>query len=197
MKIDFVSAYILAGGKSERMGENKAFLFFREKPFIDEIYNGLSRIFKNVTIVTKPEYKALYKRKKLVFDIMSLQTPLVGILTALKHSINDFVFIKSCDNPIFSADLIKAMTEQINGYDVVMPKLSDGFHPLFAIYSKNCLTPIENQLKNGNRRTIDFFRHVNICLMDEEKVKKYDPDLVSFININTKKDYELFKGNYL
>ncbi len=197
MKIDFVDAYILAGGKSLRMGENKAFLVFKEKPFIDIIYLRLSRIFKNVTVVTKEEEKILYKNKRIVFDVFHFQTPLVGILTALKHAISDFIFIKSCDNPLFSTKLIKSMIELINGYDVILPKLSDGFHPLFAIYSKNCIKPIEMQLNEKNLKTIDFFKEVKVRLVDEGNVKRYDPDLISFININTKNDYEIFKGNYI
>lgn len=197
MKIENVYAYILTGGRSERMGENKAFLTLDNQTFIDIIYRKLSTLFQEVFVITKKEYKDLYKGFKVVCDVREEQSPIIGILTALSHSKKEYVFIKSCDNPLFSEELIKRMTDLAFGYDVVVPYLSDGLHPLFAIYSRKSIEVIKSQLEMKNFKIIDFFDHLKVYLIKEEEVKRYDVKLISFLNINTREDYESLKRNCL
>lgn len=192
MKIRNVNAYVLTGGMSSRMGENKAFLTFKNERFIDIIIKELSSVFENIYIVTKKEYLPLYKDYNVVCDISVKQGPIIGILTALIHSNNPYVFIKSCDNPLFSKTLIKRMVSLIKDYDIVMPYLRDGYHPLFAVYSKNCSDVIKKQIIMDNLKVIDFLKNLDVYLIKEEEVMKYDKNLISFYNINTKKDYESF-----
>lgn len=197
MDIKNVNAYILSGGKSARMGENKAFLTLNNKKFIDIIYKELSFFFKDVFVVTKKEYDYLYKGYRVIYDICEEQSPVVGILTALTHCNSRFAFIKSCDNPLFSIDLIKRMIDLAEGYDVVIPFLNDGYHPLFGVYSKKCIDIINRQIKKNNFKVIDFLSFLDVYLIREEEAVKYDKNLISFFNINTKKDYESFIRNYL
>ncbi|MCX7990645.1 MAG: molybdenum cofactor guanylyltransferase [Proteobacteria bacterium] len=197
MKIDGVSAYILSGGKSQRMGENKAFLSIKNERFIDILYRNLSILFHNVFIITKEDYGHLYKNYDIIYDIYKDQSPIIGILTALIHSKNNYVFIKSCDNPFFSEKLIRMMSDLIKRYDAVVPNLTDGLHPLFAIYSKNCIKAIKEQIEKNNFKVVDFLNRLDVYFLREEEVIKFDENLISFININTKEDYESFKRNYL
>lgn len=197
MGLNNINAYILSGGKSERMGENKALLTLNNQKFIDIIYKELSKLFKEVYVVTKKEDIHLYKDYNVVYDIYPQQSPMVGILTALMHSNGSYVFIKSCDNPVFSAKLIEYMLDLINGYDVIIPSLRDGYHPLFAVYSKKCIDIIKKQIEKNNFKIVDFLDFLDVYLMREEEVIKYDKNLISFLNINTKKDYESFIRNYL
>lgn len=192
-----INAYILTGGKSERMGENKAFLTLNNQKFIDIIYRELSSIFEDVFIVTKEEYGSLYKGYKVIYDIIPDQSPIIGILTALIHSDSKVAFIKSCDNPVFSIDLIKRMINLAEKYDIVIPYLKDGYHPLFGVYSKKCIDVINRQIKKNNFKVVDFLRFLNVYLITEEEAIKYDKNLISFFNINTKKDYDSFIRKYL
>lgn len=192
-----INAYILTGGKSERMGENKAFLTLNNQKFIDIIYRELSSIFEDVFVVTKKEYGSLYKGYKVIYDLNSEQSPIIGILTALIHNKNSFAFIKSCDNPVFSIELIKRMVSISEKYDVVIPFLKDGYHPLFGVYSKKCIDVINRQIKKNNFKVVDFLSFLDVYLIKEEEAIIYDKNLISFFNINTKKDYDSFIRNYL
>ncbi len=75
-------------------------------------------------------------------------------------------------------------------YDVVIPHLNDGYHPLHALYSKRCLKFIEELISEDNLKITDFFNRVKVREVPSDEIISLDPDLRSFLNINTPKDLE-------
>jgi len=80
------------------------------------------------------------------------------------------------------------MIEKHTQGDVIVPNTSDGLEPLHAIYSKGCLKPIKNLISRGNLKIVDFFTEVTVVYVSEREILKYDPMLVSFLNVNTMED---------
>jgi molybdopterin-guanine dinucleotide biosynthesis protein A len=85
--------------------------------------------------------------------------------------------------------LIRVLLEELEPkWDVVMPVTEEGNQPLCAIYSKRCIQPIEDQLKDGDPKISNLFQKIRVKEVPEERLRQADPDLVSFFNINTPED---------
>src|SRR6185369_4977755 len=193
-----VTGVILAGGKSTRMGSDKALLPYRGGRFIEAIYRLFADIFGEVILVTNTpgQYDFLPCRK--VQDILKGMGVLAGIHSGLYHSSNPVIFTVACDMPYLVEGLIRHMASRADAGGVLIPEGPDGLEPLHAVYGKGCLAAIETTLLSGQRRIISFFDRTNVNRMNLEQVAIYDPAFVSFININTPTDYyELRDGERL
>jgi len=194
--INAVDAYILAGGKSERMKTNKALLGWRGSTILEELNNNLKQVFSQVFVVVKGHQLQNRNGFNFVFDEHSNYCPLVGVLAALKHTDKPRVFIKACDNPLFSKRLVEKMHEISERYDIVVPKTHDGYHPLFGFYSKKCLNTIEEMIKNEDYRIINIYDKVNTFFVDDKFVVEFDKEGVSLKNLNTPQDFCDFKKRF-
>ena len=188
-----MSAIILAGGKSSRMRTNKALLRLGSKSIIEIIVDKLADIFEEIIITTKS--KALYSflKVKIVEDISIDHNSLLGIYTGLLNSSNFYNFVIACDMPFLNPALIRYMIEQRIGYEVIIPKVDEHLEPLHAIYSKECLKPIEELLSNGDLKIINFFPQVRARYINRDEIRSFDPEFKSFFNLNTNEEYEKAK----
>jgi molybdopterin-guanine dinucleotide biosynthesis protein A len=185
MKPEDIIAVILSGGKSSRLGTNKAFLQFKNVSFIEVIIEKLLCLFNKVIISTKEpiEYLSLLSpATEIVADGFKVQSSLVGIYSALQKSPTKYIFVIAVDMPTIQEGLIKRLLKYYRKYDVVIPETPKGLEPLCAIYSKNCLKYIARQIKDNNHKIIDFFDKVRIKIILLKTTKLF--------NINTRKDYK-------
>ncbi len=189
MRITGVTGVILAGGKSTRMGSNKALLPYRGGRFVEAIHRQLAEIFAEVIMVTNnPEqYEFLPCRK--VPDLHAGMGVLAGIHSGLYHSNSPAIFAVACDMPYLVDDLIRHLASRADAGGVLIPESPGGLEPLHAVYGKGCLAAIEATLLSGQRRIVSFFDRTNVSRMNQEQVAFFDPAFVSFININTPGDY--------
>lgn len=194
--IQEVDAYILAGGKSERMKTNKALLNWRGSTVLEELHKNLKYVFSHVYVVIKSFCLLNSNQFDLVFDEHSDYCPLVGVLAAIKHTDKFYVFIKACDNPLFSKELVERMYEIAKKYDIVVPKTADGYHPLFGFYSKKCLNVIDNMIKAGDYRIINLYEKMNTYFIDDDFVSRFDKEGISLKNLNTPHDFTEFKKRF-
>lgn len=184
-----VTGVILAGGKSRRMGSNKALLPYRGGRFIEAIHRQLTEIFPEVIMVTDtPDlYDFLPCRK--VSDIYSGMGVLAGIHSGLYHSSNPAIFAVACDMPYLVEALIRHLAGRADAGGVLIPESPGGLEPLHAVYGKGCLAAIEATLLSGQRKIVSFFDRTSVSKMNLEQVAFFDPAFVSFLNINTPEDY--------
>lgn len=188
-----ITGIVLAGGRASRMGRDKAFLVFDDKPLIEIMIDKLSSFFNDLIIVANNPL--LYKKYNIRIepDILKERGPLGGIYTGLVKSSNMYNFICPCDMPFINEDLIKYMLGVIDVYDVVVCEYKGKLEPLCAIYSKNCIKPIEKQLSKDNLKVTDFFKDVKVKIITENEVVRLDLNGSSFANMNTPEDYSKFK----
>lgn len=188
-RIDTVAGVILAGGKSTRMGSDKALLPYRGGRFIEAIQRLLADIFSEVILVTNtPEqYDFLSCRK--VEDIHKGMGVLAGIHSGLYHCTAPAVFAVACDMPYLVDGLIRHMAGRADTGGVLIPESPGGVEPLHAVYGKGCLTAIDEMLLNGERRIVSFFDRIPVTRMTLQQVSVFDPAFESFRNINTPVDY--------
>ena len=180
-----LTGIILAGGKSIRMGKNKAFIEIAGTPIIQKIQSLFERLFDEIIIVT--DQKELFSgfHAKIYADLIPNQGALGGLYTGLFFSSFPFSFCVACDMPFLKDSVIKYLIKNIEDYEVVVPKTKDGLHPLHAIYSKNCLEPINRILGMKKCRIVDFYPMVKVKMIDEKEFFSLDPRRESLINLNT------------
>jgi molybdopterin-guanine dinucleotide biosynthesis protein A len=96
----------------------------------------------------------------------------------------------AADMPFLNRELIGYMIGTAEGFDYVIPRMGKFYEPLHAIYSKNCISPIEDMINRDRRVIIELFDYVKVRYVDTEEIDRFDPEHLSFFNINTKQDLE-------
>jgi molybdenum cofactor guanylyltransferase len=184
------TAVVLAGGKSSRMGRPKSLLIFDGEPLIVHIVRALEHMFAETVIVAAPEQELPDLPATLVRDEVAYQGPVGGIYYGLKAATGKFCFVTSCDVPFLNPSLISHLTSHISRYDVVVPFWEDRFQPLHAVYRTSVLGLLKEQLDRGELRPVYLFDKVDTCKIEEDAIRRFDPEGLSFFNMNTPDDYE-------
>jgi molybdopterin-guanine dinucleotide biosynthesis protein A len=179
---------ILAGGKNLRMGQNKAFLEVQGERIIDRIGRILVELFDEVLLVTNSPADYLNLNLRTVTDLYREKGSLGGIFTGLFHASFSHAFVVACDMPFIKPALISHLAGLSQGYDIVIPRTKDGLQPLHAVYSRKCLPFMEDLLRSGNLKILDFFHRVKKREVLTEEIIPFDPQMVSFLNLNTPED---------
>ncbi len=193
-KLTGITGVILAGGRSSRMGSNKALLPYRGGLFIEAIHRQLTALFPEVLLVTNtPEqYDFLPCRK--VGDLHPDMGALAGLQSGLYHSTTEHIFAVACDMPYLDKRLIRYLASRRHDGDLVIPEGEIGPEPLHALYGKGCLPAMDASLAANRRRIVSFFERVAVVTVRREVVRAFDPDFRSFSNINTPIDYYHLRG---
>ncbi|OWZ83588.1 molybdenum cofactor guanylyltransferase [Natranaerobius trueperi] len=189
------TAIVLAGGESKRMGTDKIFLELNKKRIIDFVLEITTKIFKETIIVSNNCENFNGYSVKTIKDKMNhlKKSSLRGIYSGLSEIDSEYGFVIGGDMPFINSNLIEAMVGQIeeNAWDVVIPKFGKFYEPLFAIYHKSCLSNIKQQLLSENHRIVSFFSTKKVLTLSKNYCKQYDPDLISFFNVNTPSQLEI------
>jgi len=184
---------ILAGGKSTRLGRNKAMELLSGKILVHYVYDSLKPLTKQILIVTSEDQAALpYPAASIVLtDIYSDKGPLSGIYTGLSSAEYDYSIVVGCDMPFLNKKLLRHMVEECRGFDAVVPRLGPSkIEPLYSVYSRNCLGPIKVQLQKGRLQISTLFDEINVKYLGVQECRQFDPKLLSFLNINNQDDLD-------
>lgn len=174
---------ILAGGKSSRMGQDKAFLTFGKTTLIELLIEKSRNFeFSEIIVVTNDVDKYQGLGVKIVKDFYPGQGPLAGIHSGLTHSSFWNNFVIPCDMPFFSKDLVKKLLNNQGDCKVVVPTMDNKFQPLAALYTKDCIPHIQYLLENKISKVIKLYDLVKTCYLELA-------DDTDFFNINTPHDF--------
>jgi len=186
---------ILSGGLNTRFsGKDKSFILLENQYIIDFIYSIFQTLFDEIILVTNNPMAYIHLDAIIVTDIFPTRSSLTGLHAGLYYSSNNYSFFVACDTPFLKKELIRAILNQIEPHvDAIVPETSKGLEPLFAVYSKKCLKPIEYQLNKKNLKVRSFLKKVRTTFFPENKIREIDPDLNSFFNINTPDDLAIAK----
>lgn len=187
--VDDFTAVILTGGKSSRMGRPKALLLFGNEPLIDHLVRRLEQKFKRVVVVAAPDQELPPLAATVVRDEVAYQGPVGGIYYGLRATSGTGAFVTSCDAPFLNLPLISFLTSQISNHDVVVPYWQDRFQPLHAVYRRSVVPLLEEQLERGELRPIFLYNKVRTRKVGEEEIRRFDPEGLSFLNMNAPDDY--------
>jgi molybdopterin-guanine dinucleotide biosynthesis protein A len=186
-----VGAIILTGGRSTRLGRDKASALLLGRPLIQHVMDRVTAIAHEVVVVraTGQQLPSMEcpMPLRIVDDAYEAAGPLAGLYTGLKASNCDRALAVACDMPLLCEALLLELARRSAGYDVVMPML-DRPQPLHAVYARLCATAIGTRLDAGERRLTSFLGDVSVCYVDEQACRRIDPELRSFLNTNTEED---------
>jgi molybdopterin-guanine dinucleotide biosynthesis protein A len=191
-------AIILAGGRSTRMGTNKALL--RLSPgghaVIERLVSQLGEAgLAPDLLITNTPHEYAFLGLPMVPDDVPGAGPLGGILTALNHSPYERVLVVACDMPMLNPMLLRYMVSLPGDYDALIPCRTDlsgrmRLETLHAIYSRRCIGPISERIRAGELKVATVVEDIRVRYLDEEEMRRYDPGLQSFRNVNTPEDWE-------
>lgn len=185
-----ISAAILAGGQSRRMGTDKARLRLPGRGLlIGAILERLDQVAAEVFLVANDDRLAELGRP-IVPDRLAGAGPLGGIAAALEASRHEFCLVVACDMPFLNVSLLRRMIDRAHGCEAVVPRVGGQPESLHAIYHRSCGVAIDRQLRAGEYKIAAFFPAVRVCYLDEPEIRAVDPDLRSFVNVNTPEEWQ-------
>lgn len=175
-----------------RFGHDKAQETIGATSLLERVLFQLGFLNSEILVVTAQEIPHLYRSGqpgfKVASDIYPGKGPLGGIYTGLKLSGSFYNLVVACDMPFLNRGLLQYMFGVMAGYDLVVPRLGDLIEPLHAIYSRACLTPVENLLRKNILSIRELFRLVRVRYVEKGEIDRFDPAHVSFFNVNTRSD---------
>ena len=187
-----LTAIILAGGKNQRFGRNKALEPIEGKTLIERVINRLTSLTNQILIVTsrlRPDLAL--DDVEFLADLYPDSGPLGGIYTGLQASRSSYSIAVACDMPFLNVELLHYMVEISDGFDAVVPLLGERMmEPLHAVYSKSCLENMKLRLESNRLSVNSFLKTVRIRYVDKDECQKLDPQLSSFFNINYQSDLD-------
>ncbi len=190
-----ISCIVLVGGRGSRLGRNKAQVVVGKKSLFQWVLNGVSFLKGEVIVVTGEEtfssWLTSYPKQKVVTDIYPDRGPLVGIFTGLTVSKSLYNLVVASDMPFLNQGLLSHMIQLVAGFDLVIPRLGDMVEPLHAVYSKSCLAPMEHMIKQDELSIHRLLGLVKVRYVDRDEIARFDPEHLSFFNVNTEADLEM------
>ena len=188
--LDDVTGVILVGGKSRRMGTDKAFLSFEGRPLFEKVLNVLQETCTRVILVgDRPE--RFHEYPLPVWPDLYPGSALGGLYTGLMRVETPYIFASSCDIPFPSAAAVRHLASFRHGHDAVVPQDQDGFEPLFSIYSVSCRDLMGSFLKKGSLRIYDLFPALNVKHIPTDELTMIAGDKRAMINVNTPEEIEM------
>ena len=184
------AAYVLAGGKSSRMGDNKAFIDFHGQTLLDRALAVLRAACGKTTIVGDP---AIFgEHGPVVPDLFPGCGPLGGIHAALAHSSFDLNILLAVDMPFVSAELLRFLLREAENDAssalVTVPRTGRGLQPLCAVYRRGFAAVAELALKAGNYKIDSAFEAIPIKVITERELATAGFSEKDFFNVNTPDD---------
>jgi len=189
-------AIILCGGKSVRMGRDKAMLPFGPELMLQRVVRlvGEAVAMEQMVVVaavgqTLPE---LPREVLVTHDAQPERGPLEGLAAGL-HALQghaDVVFATSCDAPLLVPALIRQLLNRIAKNEIVVPRDGEFYHPFPAVYRTSVLPTVQQMLRADQRRMTDLLQQCATLEVPVDELRSCDPELVSLINCNKMADYD-------
>ena len=180
-----LSLAILAGGNSQRFGEDKALAQLHGKPLLAHVLERTAGLAAETFIVTNRPAAYEQFNRRLVGDLLPGRGVLGGLYTALHYATLPWLLVLGCDMPLVNRALLEYMLSLTSGVEGVVPSLEGLPEPLHALWFKTCFGPVREALDRGDRRVVSFLPSVRVRYVSQAEVEAFDPEHLSFMNVNT------------
>ena len=180
-----IEVFVLAGGKSSRMGEEKGLMLLHNKPMIQYVLEQLSILKLPVQIIANADDYTKFGYDTLK-DIIAEKGPMGGLLTAFHYAKSDCVLLISCDMPFITSEIVSKLIFEVKDDEITAAYVQNEPNPLFAVYKKSLKNEVEKRIAAGNlqkKHLIKSFRHKRV---EMDVYLNRNPNL--FINLNSKQD---------
>ena len=191
-----ITGVILAGGRSRRMGQNKALMRLRDEPLIVHVIRQMESVTDELLLITNEPDLYTSLQLPMYADILPEMGALGGLHTGLTYAANSAVICVGCDMPLLQPKFLSYLTRLLGDYDAVVPcvqtadRCANVFQTLSAVYSKRCLPVIDTMLAVGELRVHALYDRIDARIIQPHEWQALDPQGLSFFNINTPEDFE-------
>ena len=185
-------ALVLCGGRSTRMGRDKATLPFGNEVLLQRVVRLLGEVVDDIVVVGRgaQEYPQLPENVRIVHDEVEDKGPLGGLATGLKATRADAVYVTGCDVPFMKTAVVDLLFERLGDNEIAVTEAEGFLHPLTAVYRVGVLPIVERLLAKDRLRPAYLFDQVPTERVHEEDIYPVDPGLNTLNNLNTKRAYE-------
>ncbi len=189
-----ITAIVLAGGRSRRFGRDKALEPIAGEPMIRRVIRRSAEpvdayeVIVVVSSLERADALPLDPQHRTVADLFPGRGPLGGIYTGLLAARTGWGLVTACDMPLLSAHLLRHMSRLRENVDVIVPVVDGRPEPTHALYSTRCLPAIKECLHAGELKISGFFDRVRVRPILEDEIRRFDPALSSFLNVNRPED---------
>lgn len=203
-----VTAAILSGGKSSRMGENKSLMKVGGKTVIERTIELLNPLFSKVVLITNEPEAYGFLNLETFRDVYPGKGPLAGIHSALVNSGTDKCFVISCDIPLMKSEMIEYLIDYPADKMITIARANGFIQQLCGVYHKNCIPEAENILsieavseirapEQRKRRcsVLELIDKLGAAIIDAEGLPFYTDDM--YYNMNRKEEFEYVKSKLL
>jgi molybdopterin-guanine dinucleotide biosynthesis protein A len=188
-----MTSIVLVGGRGTRLGKDKLQVLVGGRPLLQRVIDGLSPISERILVVTaqgqkRPAIQVTYSEVVAVQDIYPGKGALGGIYTGLTAANSQYSLVVAADMPFLNPDLLQHLVGVMPGFDVVMPRINGDIEPLHAVYSRDCLPAIQEQIQKGQLQIRVFLERVRARYVEVTEIDRFDPRHLSLFNVNTPED---------
>ena len=184
-----ITIAVQAGGKSSRMGEDKALIRLAGIPLIERVLARIDGLADEILITTNHPETLTHLNLRMAGDEVPGAGALHGLKTALDAARGELVLVLSCDTPFVNRELLEHLLSRAHEADAIVPKHDDKYEPLQAVYNRaRCLPAVEAALLASKRRMVSFYPQVHVLPIEENVLSRLDPSGLSFFNVNTAED---------
>lgn len=184
-----IEAFILAGGKSRRMGQDKGLMQLGNKAMVRYTLEELEELHLPVSIISGRAEYAVYGYSVFA-DIVEGRGPIGGLYTAMMKSRADHVLLLSCDTPGINAEAVNYLLSKAADNQITVAGFENEINPLFAIYPRTMLQEVKKRMDTGKLRMHEFIDANPHKIVDLSWMEKQSNALS--LNINTPEDVQLF-----
>jgi len=189
-----VTSIVLAGGRSLRLGRDKALEKIGGQRLIDRVIERLTQVGDEIIVVSSSEEQFIDVGVKHIGDSYPGRGALVGLYSGLLEAQSLHNIAVGCDMPFLNVELLRHLKSLAAGFDVVIPRFGDRVEPLHAVYSKDCIAPIEKNFGDGKFKVSALLDAVKVRYVEGEEIDRFDPEHLSFFNINYEADLVKARG---
>ena len=198
------SALILAGGRSRRMGfKDKALIPIGDKTILKHVMDSLDGVVDEIIISMRdaPQQELLNNYTQghdVVLDKLQDVGPLSGILEGGKAANGEYVFVAACDMPYINTDVVELLFKRAEGHDAAIPVWeNENLEPMHAVYRTQPMA-VETEkaiLRNEKFVLAPVFKMQDLVFVKIDEIQQLDPDLRTFVNVNTPDDVEKLQSD--
>lgn len=190
-----INGFVLAGGMSRRMGQDKALMRLGEIPLVLQAARILQPFVDNVTLLAHPQrYEHLWA--SVVADRWPNEGPLGAVCTGMHHSTAPWNVFLACDIPLVSRQFIELLIHRLGttSSDAVVPRGRDGWQPLSAAYHARCREIFVRAFETGERSIVGLLNEVRVDTITQDDMRAAGLSQTELTNMNTPGDWEQVKA---
>lgn len=192
-----LGAVVLVGGRSSRLGTDKALMEVEGSPSARRVMEAVRPLVDSMCLVGGEAERFASWGVSWCPDAASGGGPLAGIVTGLRALDADACFALACDTPLLRTVVLVCLLDALDespDVDAVVPRLALGLEPLVAVYTRTALPVLEEALARGERALHRVLGRLRVREVDESTLRRLDWGLASFVNVNTPSDLEAVRA---